>query len=156
MDPCFYQLEKAQRFWPKKRFCCCCCSVTHLRMILCDPMDWGTPVFPVLHHLPELAQTCVHWVSDAIQPSCLLSSPSPPAFNLSQQQGLFRWCCSSAQVAKVLELHSASVLPMNIQGWFPIGLTGLISLQSTGALKSLLQHHNLKASILNGHQSLIS
>ena len=54
---------------------------------LCDPMDCSTPVYPVLHHLLELAQTHVHWVSDAIQPSHPLSSPSPPAFNLSQHQG---------------------------------------------------------------------
>ena len=106
-------------------------------------MGWGTPVFPVLHHLPELAQTHIHWISDAIQPSCLLSSPSP-AFNLSQKQGLFQWVCSSPHVAKILELHSASVLPMNIQGWFRIGLTGLISLLS----KSLLQHHSSKRLIL--------
>ena len=55
---------------------------------LCDPMDCSTPSFPVLHHLPEFLQTHVYWVSDAIQPSHLLSS-SPPAFNLSQHQGLF-------------------------------------------------------------------
>ena len=61
--------------------------------------------FPVLHHLPELAQTHVHPVSDATQPSDLLSSPSPPAFNLSQHQGLFQRVSSSHQVAKVLELQ---------------------------------------------------
>ena len=68
--------------------CCCCCSVAHSRPILCYPMDCSTPGFPVHHHLHELAQTHVHWVGDAIQPSCPLSSPSP-AFNLSQHQGLF-------------------------------------------------------------------
>ena len=57
-----------------------CCSLTQLCLTLCDPVDCSTPGFPVLHHLPELAQTCVHWVGDAIQPSCPLSSPSPPAF----------------------------------------------------------------------------
>ena len=57
---------------------------------LCDPMDCSTPGFPVLHHLPELAQTHVHSVSDAIQPSHPLSPPSPPAFSLSQHQGLFQ------------------------------------------------------------------
>ena len=56
---------------------------------LYDPMDCSMPGFPVLHQLPELAQTHVHWVSDAIQPTHPLSSPSPPAFNLSQHQGLF-------------------------------------------------------------------
>ena len=67
-----------------------CCSVAQLCPTLCDPMDCRTPGFPVLHHLLELAQTHVHPVSDAIQPSHPLSSPSPPAFNLSQHQGLFQ------------------------------------------------------------------
>ena len=72
---------------------------------LCDPMDCSTPGFPVHHQFPELAQTRVHWVSDAIQPSHPLSSPSPPAFNLSQHQGLFKGVSSSCQVAKVLEFQ---------------------------------------------------
>ena len=66
-------------------------------------MDWTTPGFPVHHQLPELTQTHVHWVSDAIQPSHPLSSPSPPAFNLSQHQGHFPWVSSSHQEAEVLE-----------------------------------------------------
>ena len=66
-----------------------CCSVTQSCPTLYDPMDCSTPGLPVLHHLPELAQTHVHWVSDAIQPSHPLSSSSLPAFNLSQHQGLF-------------------------------------------------------------------
>ena len=70
---------------------------------LCDPMDCSTPGLPVHHQLPEFTQTHVHWVSDAIQPSHPLSSPSPPSFNLSQHQGLFKWVSSSHQVAKVLE-----------------------------------------------------
>ena len=72
---------------------------------LCDPRDCSTPGFPVLHHLPELAQTHVRWVGDAIQPSHPLSSPSPPAFNLSHLRGLFQWISSSNQVARVLELQ---------------------------------------------------
>ena len=68
-----------------------------------------------------------------IQPSYPLSSPSPPDFNLSQHQGLFQWVSSSHQVAKSIGASaSASVLPVNIQGWFPLGLTGVISLQSKG------------------------
>ena len=59
-------------------------------LTVCVPMNCSTPGFPVLHHLPELAQTHVHRVSDVIQPSCPLSSPSPPAFHLSQHQGLFQ------------------------------------------------------------------
>ena len=70
-----------------------------------QPMDYSTPGFPVLHYLLEFAQTHVHWVSDAIQPAHPLLPPSPPAFNLSQHQGLFQWVSSSHQVAKLLELQ---------------------------------------------------
>ena len=72
---------------------------------LCDPVDCSMPGLPVHHQLLELTQTCVHSVGDAIQPSPSLSSPSPPAFNLSQHQGLFRWVSSSHQVAKVWEFQ---------------------------------------------------
>ena len=82
-----------------------CCSVTQLCLTLCNTMDYSMPVFPVLHYLPEFAQTHVHWVSDAIQPSHPLSSPSPSALNLSHNQGLFQWVSCSYQVAKVLELQ---------------------------------------------------
>ena len=171
-------------------------------------MDCSTPGFPVLHHLLELAQTHICWVSDAIQPSCPLSSASPPACSLSQHQGLFKWVSSSHQVAKILEFQlqhqsfqwtprteacpaaslsitnswsslrfmsfesvmqselallllsvfptimvflvsqffatggqsigasaSASILPMSIQDWFPLGWNGWISLQSKGLLR---------------------
>ena len=79
-----------------------CCSVSQSCLTLCNPMDCSTPDFPVHHHLLELAQTHVHRVGDAIQPSHPLLSPSPPAFNLSQHQGLFKWVSSSHQVSKVL------------------------------------------------------
>ena len=79
-------------------------SVTQSCLPLCNPRDCSTPGLPVHHQLLEFTQTQVHWVGDTIQPSHPLSSPSPPA----------------------------SVLPMNIQDWFPLGLTGLISLQSKG------------------------
>ena len=185
------------------------CSVAKSCLTLCKPMDCSTPGFPVLLHFPEFAQLHVHWVGDAIQPSYPLSSPSPPALNLSQHQGLFQHtispissvniCCSVPQSCPTLHnfmdcsmpgfpvLHhnpgacsnlrplswwchptvlssvipfssclqsfpasgafpmsqlfasggqsigvSASVLSMNIQDWFPLGLTGLISLQSNG------------------------
>ena len=88
-------------------------------------MDMG---FPILHCLLEFAQTHVHWVSDAIQPSYLQLPPSPAAPNLSQDQGYFffclQWLGSSHQVDKVLEFNLAWVFPMNIQGWFPLGLIG--------------------------------
>ena len=80
-------------------------SVIQLCLTLCDPMDCSMPSFPVHHQLPELAQTHVHSVGDAIQPSHPLSSPPPPAFNLSQDQGIFKWISSSYQVAKVLEFQ---------------------------------------------------
>ena len=77
-------------------------SVTQSCPTLCDPMNCGTPGLPVHHQLLEFTQTYVHWVGDAIQPSHPLSSPSPPALNLSQDQGLFKWVSSSHPVAKAL------------------------------------------------------
>ena len=115
----------------------CCRSVTQSCLTPCNPIDCTTPGFPV-HHLPEFAQTHVQRVSDAIQPSHPLSSPSAPALNLSQHQGLFQWVSSLHQVAKVLEPQLRHpVLPMNIQGWLPLGFTGLISLKSKGLSESL-------------------
>ena len=120
------------------------------RVRLCDAMDCSRPGFPVHHQLLELAHTHVHQVRDAIQPSHpLLSSfsfchPSFPASGPFPMNWLFASCGQSIGASA-----SASVLPMNIQGWFPLGLTGWISLQSKGlTLKSLLQHHSSKASIL--------
>ena len=97
---------------------------------LCDPMDYSAPGFPVLHYLPEFAQTLVHWVIDAI-PSHPLSPPSPLALNLSQHQSLFQGGGSASGGQSIGVSASASVLPVNIQGCFPLGLTSLISLQSS-------------------------
>ena len=120
------------------------CSFTKLCPTLCDPTDCSTTGFPALHQVPEFTQTHLHWFGDAVQPSHPLLLPSPPAFNLSQHKGLFQWVGSSDQVAKILELQlSASVLPVIIPGWFPLGLTGLISLQSKGlsrVFSSLVLH----------------
>ena len=80
-------------------------SVAQSCPTLCNSMDCSTPGLPVHHQLPEFTQTQVHPVGDAIQPSHPLSSPSPPAFNPSQHQGLFQWVSSSHQVAKVLEFQ---------------------------------------------------
>ena len=80
-------------------------SVAQSCPTLCDPMDCSKPGLPVHHQLPEFTQTHVHWVGDVIQSSQPLSSPSPPAFNISQHQGLFKWVSSSHQVAKVLEFQ---------------------------------------------------
>ena len=78
----------------------CCVMFDSLNL-----MDCSRPGFPVLHHLPQLDQTHVHWIGDAIQPSYPLLSPLPPTFNLSQHQGLFQWVGSSQQMAKVLQLR---------------------------------------------------
>ena len=80
-------------------------SVNQSCPTLCDPMDWSTPGFPVHHQLPDLAQTHVHQVGDAIQPSHPLLSPSPPTFNLSQHHGLFQWVSSSHQMARVFKFQ---------------------------------------------------
>ena len=82
-------------------------SVAKWCLTLCNPMDCSIPGFPVLHYLPEFAQTHVHWVGDAIQPSHPLLLPSP-ALNLAQHLGLFQWVSSSHQVTKVLELQHQS------------------------------------------------
>ena len=91
---------------------------------------WTAASFPVHHKLPELAQTHFHQVGDATQPSHPLSSPSPPAFNLSQNQSfpMSQFFASGGQI--IGASASASVLPMNIQDWFPLGWAGWISLQS--------------------------
>ena len=122
-------------------------SVAQLCPTLCDPVNCSRPGLAVHHQLPEFTQTHVHWVGDAIQPSHPLSSPSPPTFNLSQHQGLFKWVSSSHQVVKVLEFQ-LNISPSN-------EYSGLISLRMEwldlpvvqGTLKSLLQHHSSKASI---------
>ena len=108
-------------------------SVAQLCPILCDPMNRSTPGLPAHHQLPEFTQTHVHRVSDAIQPSHPLSSPSPTVLNPSQHQSLFQWVNSSHEVAKVLEFQLlASFLPKNTQGWSPSEWTGWISSQSKG------------------------
>ena len=119
-------------------------AVAQLCLTLCDPMDSSTPGFPVHHQLPELAQT---HVSDAIQPSHPLPSPSPPTFNLSQHQGL--------SIKSVLYIRwpkywsfSFSISPSNEYSGlisFRMGCLYLLAVQ--GILKSLLQHHSSKASV---------
>ena len=123
-------------------------SVTESCLTFCDPRNCSMPGLPIYHQLLEFTQTHIHWVSDTIQPSHPLSSPSPPAFNLSQHQGLFKWVSSSYQVAKYWSF-SFSFSPSN-------EYSGLISFRSDwldhlvvqGTFKSLLQHHSSKASIL--------
>ena len=107
-------------------------QVAQLCLTLCDPMNHNTPGLPVRHQLPEFIQTHVHRVSDAIQPSHPLSSPSSPAPNPSQHQSfpmsqLFTWGGQSTGVSAL-----ASFLPKKSQGWPPSEWTGWISLQSKG------------------------
>ena len=121
-------------------------SVTQLCLTLCDSMDYSTPGLPVHHQLPEFTQTHVHWVGDAIQPSHpvipfshLQSFPASGSLQMSQ---LFK---SGGQNIGVSP--SASVLPMNIQGWFPLGWTGWISWPSKGISRvfsyTTVQKHQL-------------
>ena len=123
-------------------------SVTQSCPTLCNPINHSTPGLPVHHQLPELTQTHAHWVGDAIQPSHPLSSSSPPAFNLSQHQGVFQSVSSSHQVARVLE-YSFSISPSNeYSGLISFRMDWLNLLAVQGTRKSLLQHHSSKASIL--------
>ena len=110
-------------------------------------MDCSTPGLPIHHQFLELTQTHIHWVSDAMQPSHPLLSPSP-SFNLSQHQGLFKWVSSSNQVAKYWSL-SFSISPSNeYSGLISFRMDWLDLFAVQGTLKSLLQHHSSKASIL--------
>ena len=113
--------------------------------LFCNLMDCSTPGFPVLHYLPEFAQVHVHWVNDAIQPSHLPFSSCPQSFPESGSFPMSQFFTSGGQSTGVSA--SASVFPMNIQDWFLLGLTDLISLKSKG-LSSLLQYHSSKPSIL--------
>ena len=107
-------------------------------------MDHKTPDFPVHHQQPELTQTHVHWVSDTVQPSHFLPSPSSPTFNLSQHQDLFQWVITSGGQS-IEATASATVLPMYIQDWVPLGLMVWISLLSKGlsgvSSKTVAQKH---------------
>ena len=114
-------------------------------------MDCSVPGFPVLHYLSEFAQTH-HWVSDAIQLSHPLLSPSLPALNLSQHQRLFQWVSSSHQGGQGTGASvSALVISMSIQGWFPLGLTGFISLCPRDSQESSLapQLESISSSMLS-------
>ena len=102
---------------------------------------------PVDHQLLEFTQTHVHWVDDAMQPSRPLSSPSPPALSLSQHQGLFKWVSSSHQVAKYWSF-SFSISPSNEHPGLIFRMDWMDLLAVQGTLKSFLQHHSSKASIL--------
>ena len=123
-------------------------SVAQLCQTPCNPMDCSMPGLPVHHQLPELAQTHVHRVGDAFQPSHPLSCTSPPAFNLSWHQGLLN---ESVLHGRRPNYWSFSISPSNEHSGlisFRIDWLDLLAVQSQETLKSLLQHHSSKASIL--------
>ena len=127
---------------------CWGCSAAQLCLTLWDLIDCSMPGFPVFHHFLEIAQTHVHWDSDVIQPSCPLSSPSPPAFNLSQLQEFplesvlwIRWPKYWSFNFSISPSNEYSGLISFRTHWFD-----LLAVQ--GTLKSLLQHHSSTASIL--------
>ena len=130
-------------------------SLAQSCLTLCDPMDCSTPGLPVHHQLPEPAQTHVHRVGDAIRPSHPLSSPSPPALNLSQQQCLFKWVSSSHQVATGLEfqLQHLSFQWKFKTDFFRTDWLDLLAVK--GILKRLPEHHSSRASILQHSASFI-
>ena len=111
-------------------------------------MNCSMPGLPVHHHFPEFTQTHIHQVGDAIQPSHPLSSPSPPALNPSQHQSLFQRVSSSHEVAKVLEFSFSIIPSKEHPGLMSFRMDWLDLLAVQGTLKSLLQHHSSKASIL--------
>ena len=123
-----------------------------IQLLICVQLfvtPWtSAPGFPVLHYLPEFAQTHVQCISDPMQPSNPLSPSSPPSLNLSQHQGHWLFTSSGQSIGA---LASTSVLPINIQGEFLLELTGLNSLQPkvfSWVSQRILQHHNSKVSIL--------
>ena len=135
----------------------CCCSVTKSCPTLCNSMGCSTPGFPVPHYLPEFAQVNVQCTGDTIQPSHPLS-PFAPASNLSMHSGSFpmSWLFTSDGQSTGASA-SASVIPVNIQGWLPLRLTGLISLLSNGlstvfSSMTVQKHQSSKASILQQYQ----
>ena len=126
----------------------CCCSVTQSCPTPCDPMDCNTPGLSVHHQLLMFTQTHVHWVGDVNQSSHPLSSPSPPAFNLSQHHPcLFQWVSSSHQGAKYWSFSFSMSPSSEYSGLisFRVGWLDLLAVQ--GTLKRLLQHHSSKTSI---------
>ena len=133
-------------------YLCCCCSGALSCLILCNPMDCSTPSFPVLHYLPELAQTHVYWIGDAIQPSHPLPSPSPlpsilPSIRIFSNRSIFliRWpkyWSFNFSISISTSDGYSDIISFRID-WFD-------PLLVQGTLNSLLQHQNSKASVLQG------
>ena len=124
------------------------CSVAESCLTLRDPMNYSTPGFPFLHYLLEFAQTRVHCVSYAIQPSHPLSSPFPPSFNLSQHQGLFSKSVLPIKWPKYWSFRFSISPSSDYSGLIFFRIDWFDLLAAHGTFKSLIQHHNSKASIL--------
>ena len=129
-------------------------SVTQSCPTLCNLITCNTPGLPAHHQLLELTQAHVHRVSDAIQPSHPLLSPSPLTFNLSQHQYLFKWASSSHQVAKVLEFQLQHRPSSEYSGLISFRMDWLDLLAVQGTLKNIFQHHSSKVSIIWSQLSL--
>ena len=141
-------LQRVRHNWATNTFSLQFSSVALSCLTLCDPTRCSTPGLPVHHQLPEPTQTHDHWVRDAVQPSYLLSSPSPLALNLTQHQRLCKWVSSSHEVAKYWSF-SFNISPTNERpGLISFRMDWLDLLAVQGTLKSLLQHHSSKASVL--------
>ena len=123
-------------------------SVTQSCPTLCNPMNHSTPGLPVHHQLPEFTQIHIHRVSDAIQPSHPLSSPSSPASNPSQHQSLFQWSTLHMRWPKYWSFSFSIIPSKEIPRLISFRMDWLDLLAVQGTLKSLLQHHSAKASIL--------
>ena len=121
---------------------CCCCSVAQSCLTLCNPMDCSTPGLLVHHQLPEFTQTHVHWVSDAIQPSHPLSSPSPPAPNPSQHQSLSNESALHMRWPKYWSFSFSIIPSKEHSGLISCRMDWLDLLAAQGTFRSLLQHHS--------------
>ena len=144
---CLYQQFVPFYRWVALHWCLFS-SVAQLCMILCNPMDCSMPGLPVNHQLPEFTQTHVHWVGDAIQPSHPLSSPSLPSFDLSQHQGLSNESALPIRWPKYWNFSFNISPPSEHSGLISLRMDWLDLLAVQETLKSLLQHHSSKASIL--------
>ena len=121
-----------------------CCSVIKLCPTLCNPMGCSMPGFPVLHYLWVYSNSCL-WVSDIIQPSHPLSSPSPPTFNLSQHQGLFQWLCCLHQFSSVQSLSCVwlFVTPWTTACQASLSITNSRSLPKPMSIESVMPSNHL-------------
>ena len=143
----FPSLSEAINFlWDLKKLCCC--PVTKSCLTLHDPAGCSTPDFPVPHHLPEFAQVRVHWIGDAIQPSHSLLPSSPSDFSLSQHEVFSSESAVRIRWPKYWSFSFSIIPSKEYSGLISFRIDWFDFLAVQGTLKSLLQHHSLKASVL--------